>query len=484
MFKITIEDVTPSLYESHIIDSKGDVVRILYKAGSRREYVPYADLPQDLINAIIAVEDKRFYKHHGIDFKGIVRSMACIVLSFGRRIEGGSTITQQLIKNQMFSGWVNGESFFHKVKRKIPEQILALKLEKLLTKEEILERYLNAIYFGGGCYGVQAASKHIFNKPVKDLSLPECILLGRLPNHPNSNNPLLNPERASKTKNKVAQRMLDQGYISDEEYQQVLNTDFTEQMRRRAEELKKEEKCFSYHEDSLLTGLSHDLMNKKNMTHHEVYELLYSGGVTITSTQNTSIQNACDELFAEEGIAPDSKIEAAMLLMDPATGEVLAEEGGLGRKNASLILSRAVDAMRNADCLPVQRYFLRTTFVTEKNTVSLKDLCLAYCYYASGLENRNLRYYKKVNGINGDVLLEEEKSGLSPDPSRYPLPGLIELPLDTDIWVIGKAGRYILGVWCGYDDNTKIPPEKEYYTFGRKLWDRIERYCKEQQDEE
>lgn len=478
---ITIADVTPSLYESHIKDSNGEDTRILYMAGSRREYVSYDMLPKDLINAIVAVEDKRFYRHNGIDLRGIARSLVMMVISFGRVAQGGSTITQQLIKNMRFTGWVSGESFFHKVKRKLPEQVLAIKVEKLLSKEEILERYLNAIYFGGGCYGAQAASKLFFNKSVQDLTLPECVLLASLPNKPRKNNPLNNPENAMKARAITALIMREQDYINEEQYQSVINTDITEQMAKRAQELAVEESCLTYHEDTLIAQVAYDFKHNKNLSDTAIYDLLYSGGLTIESTQNTAVQKMCDELFAQEGLAPDDKIEAALLLMDPNTGEVLAEEGGLGRKSASRILSRAIDAKRNADILPVKRFFLRAKYPIP-DTVSLREFCLAYSAYDKGFTGERLSYYRKVTDMNGSLVLERKAQTVEEHPDRYPLPDIVELPMDTDIWVVGKVNGLLLGVWCGYDNNRYIPLEEKYYTLSRKIWNRVRSYLEEAQN--
>lgn len=479
---LTIADVTPSLYESHIKDSKGDDTRILFMAGARREYVSYDKIPKDLVNAVIAIEDKRFYRHHGIDPRGIVRSFVNFVLSFGKVTQGGSTITQQLVKNMRFTGWVNGESFFHKIKRKIPEQFMALKIERLLTKEEILERYLNAIYFGGGCYGVQASSKHFFNKPVQDLTLPECILLAGIPNKPNRNDPLRHPERGVFVMERVARRMCAQGYITQEQYQDIINLDITEKMEKRARELKVEERSFSYHEDSLIAQVSNDLKKEKSLSDSAIYKLLYSGGLTIESTQNTRIQAACDKLFEQDGLAPDGKIEAAMLLMDPNTGEVLAEEGGLGKKTANRILSRAIDAMRNADVLPVKRFFFRALYPVP-NTVSLREFMLAYSAYDRGFTGEHLSYYRNVYDMNGNKVLTRQTGTVEEHPGRYPLPDIVELPMDTDIWVIGKVNGLLLGVWCGYDNNRRIPLEERYYTFARKIWNQVRTYVEEAENE-
>ena len=180
------KDILPPA-SSHIYDSAGNEIAIIH-ATENRVPVKIEQIPVNLLNAFVAIEDNRFYEHKGVDFRGLVRA-AYTNLVRGEIAEGGSTITQQLAKN----AYLTQE---RTIKRKIQEVFLALQLEKQYTKQEILELYLNQIYFGQGAYGVQAASKTYFGKNVEDLSLAECAMLAGIPKSPNYYSPFNNLEAA------------------------------------------------------------------------------------------------------------------------------------------------------------------------------------------------------------------------------------------------------------------------------------------------
>ena len=177
----------------------------------RRYYVPLEEIPEHVVNAFISAEDKNFYSHRGIDFPSVVRAMVKNI-KHRRIVEGASTITQQLARNLFLT---RKRTF----KRKLKEALLAIKIERELSKKEILELYLNQIYLGNGAYGVEAASKVYFDKHVKELSLEEAALLAGLPKAPSKFNPFVNPELAKKRRNYVLKRMYEDGYITFEEYE-------------------------------------------------------------------------------------------------------------------------------------------------------------------------------------------------------------------------------------------------------------------------
>ena len=191
-----IDSVTVSPEESatYICDQEGNPLRKLTLSSSNRDIVSLDQIPEILQEAVIAIEDERFYSHGGIDLKGISRALwrGITRLSFS---EGASTITQQLIKNSVFTEWTSETSFWDRFSRKIQEQYLALQLENRMSKEEILENYLNTINLGAGCYGVQAASLRYFGKDVKELTLTEASVLAAIPQNPTAYNPITNPEK-------------------------------------------------------------------------------------------------------------------------------------------------------------------------------------------------------------------------------------------------------------------------------------------------
>ena len=186
---LDILDVQPQGYASQIYDADGNLMQTLVMEGSNREEVSFDQLPDDLVNAFIAIEDSRFYEHNGIDLKGILRA-AYVGITNGRFSEGASTITQQLIKNNVLQGGYE-TSMADKLRRKIQEQFLAVKLEDQLgSKETILEYYLNTINLGGNCLGVQTAAHRYFGKNVWELTLSECTVLAATTSNPSRYNPL------------------------------------------------------------------------------------------------------------------------------------------------------------------------------------------------------------------------------------------------------------------------------------------------------
>ena len=169
-------DVTPSGYSTFVYDSKGNQTAKLVSTDSNRIPVTMDQVPKDLANAFVAIEDVRFYQHNGIDIKGIIRA-GIKGLTTGNFSEGASTITQQLLKNNVFTSWTSENSFSEKIRRKIQEQYLALELEKVMSKQEILINYMNSINLGQNTLGVQAASLRYFNKDVSTLTLSECAVI-------------------------------------------------------------------------------------------------------------------------------------------------------------------------------------------------------------------------------------------------------------------------------------------------------------------
>ena len=185
-------------------------------------------VPKDLQNAFVAIEDSRFYEHNGIDIKGIIRAGVVglkNIAAGGTFTEGASTITQQLLKNNVFTDWTSEDSLADRVKRKIQEQYLALELEKVMDKDTILINYMNTINLGQNTLGVQAASLRYFNKSVSDLTLSECAVIAGITKNPSRYNPITHPDKNAERREKVLDDMLKQGFISQEEHDLALADD-------------------------------------------------------------------------------------------------------------------------------------------------------------------------------------------------------------------------------------------------------------------
>lgn len=288
--------VAPSEAATYIYDENGNQLQKLAEPTANRTLVSLDQIPIDLQHAVVAIEDERFYKHNGIDIQGIVRAFI-VGVSNGRFSEGASTITQQLLKNNVFTDWVTETALTQKFKRKFQEQYLALQLEKRMSKEQILEDYLNTINLGAGAYGVQAAAHRYFNKDVSDLTLSESTVIAGITQNPTQYNPIIYPEENAKRRKTVLEHMLDQGYITQQMYDESLADDVYSRIQKTDIETE-DISIYSYYVDAVVDQVMEDLQEKKGYTEQQAKKLLYSGGLKIFSAQDERIQKICDEEFA------------------------------------------------------------------------------------------------------------------------------------------------------------------------------------------
>ncbi len=303
----------------------------------KSEWTPIYNMPKNLVNAFIAVEDKRFYDHSGVDFLRTGKAVINYIFSSDKTSFGGSTITQQLIKN------LTGENETTP-KRKAKEILRALNLETKLSKNEILEAYLNIVYLSQKCYGVGAGAKLYFDKEIDDLSLSECAALAAIVKNPSNYNPYKNYGNNLNRRNLVLKQMLLQNYITEEEYNEAIN----ESIEINAD-IEKESKqgIFSWFTELLLSDVSRDLAKKKNISTEEARRLLMRGGYNIYSTIEPKAQEALENAykyspFFNENGSPES----AAVIIDPYTSDILGVIGGKGEKKANLIFNRAKSAKR------------------------------------------------------------------------------------------------------------------------------------------
>lgn len=291
--EINLDDATPTDFLSTVLDKDGRQTATLVATGSNRVYATIDEIPLDLQHAFVAIEDERFYEHNGIDLKGILRA-GVIGVTSGSFSEGASTITQQLLKNNVFTGWTGQTSFAEKMERKIQEQYLAIQLEKKVSKDWILENYLNTINLGQNTLGVQAASRRYFNKDVSELNLSESAVIASITQNPSRLNPISNPEKNASRREKVLDNMLEFGYISREEYEKAMKDDVYDRIQVVNTQVE-EEKVTSYFVDELTDQIIQDFIEQLGYTETQAYKALYNGGLTIYSTQDSAIQAICDE---------------------------------------------------------------------------------------------------------------------------------------------------------------------------------------------
>lgn len=288
-------EVEPSSYYTTIYDCNGKPMQTLVGSDANREAVDSIDeIPEIVRNAFITIEDERFYEHNGIDVRGILRAGVGTVLTGGLS-QGGSTITQQLIKNVVFEGG-NETTNTAKIERKLQEQYLAIQLENIMDKDEILLNYLNTINLGANCLGVQTASKRYFNKDVSELTASEAATIAATTSNPTKYNPIEHPEDNAKRRAIVLENMNTFGFISDEVYQAALEDNVYERIQEvNALYASTESDINSYFVDALYYQVINDLEEKLGYSYTQAVNKIYRGGLQIYSTQDPDMQAICDE---------------------------------------------------------------------------------------------------------------------------------------------------------------------------------------------
>ena len=331
---------------SIVVDSNGNTIAQL---GSERKKIKIEpqDMPEMLENAYVSIEDERYYKHHGIDIKRTASAIISYVFHAGNSSYGGSTITQQLVKNLTGD---NTDSVFRKVK----EWWKAYQLEWYFSKDEILDMYLNVIYVGPNIYGVGAGSQYYFSKGVQQLSIAECAFLAGINNSPNSYNPFDdetdNTEKINNRTKTVLGKMLELEYITEEEYNSAIS-EVDNGLNFKQGTVQSSDGIYSYHTDALTTEIIEDIADKKNISEDFATNYIYLSGLTINSTQDSEIQDRTESEFAKKQYNIASRqggdpAQSAMVIIDHSTGQVVACVGGLGKKNTARGLNRATQSKR------------------------------------------------------------------------------------------------------------------------------------------
>lgn len=301
--------IIPQGYATSILDTSGKVTQTLVGRNANRQYVTLEDIPLYLQNAFIAIEDERFRSHDGVDVQGVLRAFAQGLRNGGHFTQGASTLTQQLLKNQVFEG---GEetTLYDRLTRKIQEQYLALEIEKRYSKEQILEYYLNTINLGQNTLGVQAASIRYFNKDVSDLTLSECAVLAGITQNPSAYNPISHPARNRTKRTTVLSYMKNQGYIDSEQYIEAMRDDVYERIQKVNQKTTQANTITSYFTDALIDQVIQDLKEKCGYTETQAYNTLYTRGLTIYSTQDSKMQKTVDRVINDPKYYPqDSKYQ-------------------------------------------------------------------------------------------------------------------------------------------------------------------------------
>lgn len=307
--------------------------------GYRAIPLEYREIPQDLIDAFVSIEDKRFFEHKGVDWKRTVGAALNYLFHFEGNF-GGSTITQQLIKNVT-------ERDEYTLSRKLQEILWALDLERKMSKEEILQNYLNIINLSNGCYGVGAAADYYFSKTVDELTLLECASIAAITNNPSYYDPRRNPENNRRRATLILSQMYEQGYITEEEYQGALG----EELRLN---IKSEEGSGVnlWYVDMVLEDVIRDLMAEKGYTRAMANMAIYRGGLEIYTAMDYQLQLLVEKYYANAsnfgGRDLSDGQQSAIILIDTRSGDVLAVAGAIGEKRANRLQNFATSTVRPA----------------------------------------------------------------------------------------------------------------------------------------
>lgn len=341
-----LEDEASSQNQTSFIygyDNDNKLVEITRLHGEEnRIWLDKNDMTEYMSKAFIAIEDERFESHHGVDWK---RTIGVIVVPSNSG-QGGSTITQQLIKNLTDE---NDVTFV----RKFNEILSALNLEKHYSKDEIMEAYLNTIYLSHGCYGVKTAAETYFGKEVKDLNIAECACLASITQFPTKYDPLINPENNRQRQLRVLEKMQIRGLITQEQYNDAVNYKmvFTNspdykgsQIKKSASEKKQAEKINSYYTDYVIDQVINDLQNS-GYSAKKAKKMIYGGGLKIYSAVDFDVQNAIEDVYENYKKMPDETVQGACVIMD-YHGRILGMVGGTGKKKANRTLNRAWQSKR------------------------------------------------------------------------------------------------------------------------------------------
>ncbi len=304
----------------------------LYKS-QNRVWADITEIPQYMQDAIVSIEDERFYSHNGVDIPRTLKATFTYIFK-GSSSFGGSTITQQLVKNITDDKAVSPD-------RKIREMWRAMSLERKYSKEQILELYLNTIYLANNCNGVQAAANKYFGKDISELTLAQCASIAGITQYPSLYDPLVNPDKNIEKQHIVLDKMLELGKITQEEYDQAM----AEELVFEDHEIKGSDHVQSYFIDQLINDLIRDLQNEKGYSADFAEKTVYNGGLKIYATIDPEVQEVMEDVYENKANFPrvsgEETPQSAMVVLDPKTGAVVGTVGGIGEKSGDRILNRA-----------------------------------------------------------------------------------------------------------------------------------------------
>lgn len=307
---VRLDDIIASGQATIVYDCAGNEIDQYVSTNSNRIDVSMDEVPRHLGQAFVAIEDERFYQHNGIDVKSILRSGYQFIKTGGDETQGASTITQQLLKNVVFTDWTSeGNNMIKKIKRKIREQYLALEITKHFTKDEVLLRYMNAINLGQNTLGIEAASQRYFGKSCSDLTLSESTVIACITQNPSRYNPIRHPEENARRRKDCLDNMLDLEFITKEEYDEAIADTDAVYERIGLHDIDYRVSTAtngSYFSDAVYEQVKEDLVNIAGYSEANAEYLMSSGGLRIESTMDPDIQAIADAEFSNPENFPDN----------------------------------------------------------------------------------------------------------------------------------------------------------------------------------
>lgn len=313
-------------------DSNGDPVEVTRLYGTiNRVWVDIEDTNPYIAKCYVGLEDKRFYEHDGVDW---TRTVAAVVKYGGK--QGGSTLTQQLIKNLTEEDEVT-------FVRKYKEILNALNLERYYSKEDIIEAYLNTVYLSHGCYGVKTAAETYFGKEISECNLAESAALAAITQFPSKYDPILNPDNNKERREYCLKLMLEQNLITQQEYDEAVAYEIKFQLNQQSD--KNSKIVYSYYTDAVINQVEQDLMSKYGYTAKTASNKINYGGLKIYSAVDLDVQKAMDSIFKSRDYVADGTVQASMTIL-AYDGRVVGIEGGVGKKQGRRELNRATDSPR------------------------------------------------------------------------------------------------------------------------------------------
>lgn len=342
-FRLSAVGIAPRFYAYRFSDRENRVgeryeVKVGMFDGVFSERIEALEIPQMLSDAFIAIEDKRFYEHRGVDWYRTFAAGLNSIFGFSDSF-GASTITQQLIKNVTGEAQVTWQ-------RKLQEILYALDLERVMDKSEIMEWYLNVIPFSDGCVGIAQAADHFFSKTPQELTLAECASLAAITNLPSYYNPIRYPQHNMERRNLILVQMREQGMISEETCAAALETPIELSVRERDAE----DGINSWYADMVIEDVVSDLMAEYGMSRSAASQLLWSGGLQIEMSLDEEVQKTVEEYYRNAVRMPQNaqgiSAQSALIVMDPRTGDILGVAGAVGKKNGNRMQNFATQTLR------------------------------------------------------------------------------------------------------------------------------------------